>query len=117
MGSIDDKLISQHNYVRGLNGLAAFTKNGKLTQAARNHAHRMATGLGLSHDGWDTEIRAQGYAGTYIGQNIASGCSQDSCINAWMNSPPHRANILNGHFDAMGVGVEGTWWCVNFGGA
>jgi len=40
---------------------------------------------------------------------------------AWMNSPAHRANILNGSFNAAGVGyVRGPdgrlWVVVEFGG-
>jgi uncharacterized protein YkwD len=40
---------------------------------------------------------------------------------AWMNSPGHRANILNGNFNAVGVGYwrvpDGRLWvAVNFGG-
>ena len=40
-------------------------------------------------------------------------------MDAWMNSPGHRANILNCSYQRLGVGVhEGTggpWWTQDFG--
>jgi uncharacterized protein YkwD len=42
-----------------------------------------------------------------------------SVVDAWMNSPGHRANILNCSSKAIGVGVEfgpaGPWWTQDFG--
>lgn len=41
----------------------------------------------------------------WAGENIALGQrSSDSVMTAWMNSPGHRANILNTHFKKIGVG-------------
>lgn len=40
-------------------------------------------------------------------------------MTAWMNSPGHRANILNCQFTKLGVGVHtgsgGPWWTQDFG--
>jgi uncharacterized protein YkwD len=40
-------------------------------------------------------------------------------MEAWMNSPGHRANILNCEFTTLGVGVHfgpgGPWWTQDFG--
>ena len=39
------------------------------------------------------------------GENIALGFeSPESVMSAWMNSSGHKANILNIHFDEIGVG-------------
>ncbi|WP_437033082.1 CAP domain-containing protein [Streptomyces sp. enrichment culture] len=54
------------------------------------------------------------------GENIARGQSDAAAVmEAWMNSPGHRANILNCDFKTLGVGVHmgpgGPWWTQNFG--
>ncbi|MFE0739551.1 CAP domain-containing protein, partial [Streptomyces sp. NPDC058855] len=40
-------------------------------------------------------------------------------MEAWMNSPGHKANILNCDFKTLGVGVHfgsgGPWWTQDFG--
>lgn len=45
-----------------------------------------------------------------VGENIAWGSgstsSPRSIVSAWMNSAPHRANILNGQFEEIGIGIH-----------
>jgi uncharacterized protein YkwD len=54
------------------------------------------------------------------GENIARGQADAAAVmEAWMNSPGHRANILNCDFKTLGVGVHfgsgGPWWTQDFG--
>ncbi|MFJ5778111.1 CAP domain-containing protein [Streptomyces sp. NPDC093094] len=54
------------------------------------------------------------------GENIARGQADAAAVmDAWMNSPGHRANILNCDFKTLGVGVHfadgGPWWTQDFG--
>ncbi|GAA3778643.1 CAP domain-containing protein [Streptomyces phyllanthi] len=54
------------------------------------------------------------------GENIARGqATAEAVMEAWMNSPGHRANILNCDFKTLGVGVSlgqgGPWWTQDFG--
>ncbi len=54
------------------------------------------------------------------GENLAYGFSSpDQAVNAWMNSPAHRDNILKPGFVSCGIGVyeaNGTWyWSQEFG--
>ncbi len=54
------------------------------------------------------------------GENIARGqADAEAVMQAWMNSPGHKANILNCDFKTLGVGVHlgpgGPWWTQNFG--
>ncbi|OAH14802.1 cysteine-rich secretory protein family protein [Streptomyces jeddahensis] len=54
------------------------------------------------------------------GENIARGqANAQSVMDAWMNSPGHRANILNCEYETMGVGAVfgsgGPWWTQDFG--
>jgi hypothetical protein len=55
-----------------------------------------------------------GYKYRYAGENLARDFSSaSSAVDAWMNSPSHRDNILNGNYKDVGIGVvEG-----NLGGA
>lgn len=62
-----------------------------------------------------------GYAYVIVGENLALGDfgSDQGVVTAWMNSPGHRANILNTHYQEIGVAVgrgmyEGheTWLAV-----
>jgi hypothetical protein len=66
---------------------------------------------------FDQRIRAAGYPSPG-GENIAKGyVSASAVMTGWMNSPGHRANILNCSFTALGVGYDtrGNYWVQNFG--
>jgi uncharacterized protein YkwD len=62
-----------------------------------------------------------GYTSSGVGENIADGYNTPSTVmDAWMNSPGHRANILGASFVVMGVGVAINahgfyYWTVDFG--
>ncbi|MFI5667664.1 CAP domain-containing protein [Streptomyces sp. NPDC051704] len=67
---------------------------------------------------WDRATKA-GLSGLG-GENIARGQGDAQAVmNAWMNSPGHKANILNCEFRTLGVGVYvadgGPWWTQDFG--
>nr|WP_229851763.1 CAP domain-containing protein [Streptomyces albospinus] len=54
------------------------------------------------------------------GENIARGqADARSVMDSWMNSPGHRANILNCEYKTLGVGAHfgpgGPWWTQEFG--
>jgi uncharacterized protein YkwD len=51
------------------------------------------------------------------GENIAMGQrTPEEVVTAWMNSPGHRANILNANFTHLGVGyvASGNYWTQMF---
>ena len=51
------------------------------------------------------------------GENIAIGyATPEAVVNAWMNSPGHRANILNPSYTQLGVGyvADGSYWTQEF---
>lgn len=69
-------------------------------------------------DPWD-RAAALGITGLG-GENIARGqATAEAVMEAWMNSPGHKANILNCDFKTLGVGVHlgdgGPWWTQDFG--
>ncbi len=114
-------ILTLVNEQRSAQRLGALHAHGQLDASAQVHSDTMAgTGV-MTHDHWIEEIRAAGYAGGSIGQNVAYGYpSAASVMDAWMSSPGHRANILNGTYRDLGVGCtrdgHGTyWWTQNFG--
>jgi uncharacterized protein YkwD len=96
--------------------------NGKLAQAASRHANDMVSRGFFSHNspGGGTfidRITAPGYTrgarSWLVGENLAWGAGSLSTpanlVDAWMKSPPHRANLLRGRFREIGLsGVRGT---------
>ena len=107
-------------------GCVALRNDSLLHSAARAHSVDMATHNYFDHTGTDgstfvTRVQATGYSGSTVGENIAWGWgTPSSVVNAWMNSAPHKANILNCSFHATGVGLayasNGTaYWTQEFG--
>jgi uncharacterized protein YkwD len=82
----------------------------------------MAQNHSLTHQ--DLNAILSGTSFSTIGENILDGpggMSVGQMEAAWMNSPPHRQNILSGAFSAAGVGIAYSsdgqiWVCVDFGG-
>ncbi|GGH23849.1 CAP domain-containing protein [Paenibacillus segetis] len=53
----------------------------------------------------------------YAGENIAMGQkSAEEVVKAWMNSPGHKANILNENYGLIGVGYYNGYWVQEFVG-
>ncbi|MFF3596572.1 CAP domain-containing protein [Kitasatospora indigofera] len=115
-----DQVAALVNTERANHGCAPVAVNAKLQSAAQVHSDDMAARDYFDHadpEGHhaDTRINATGYKWSRWGENIARG-QQDAAavMEAWMNSPGHRANILNCDFKEIGVGVTlgsgGPWW-------
>jgi uncharacterized protein YkwD len=105
----------------------ALRMDSKLRTAARRHSTDMARFGYMSHTGRDgsdpgKRIRDAGYriTGTWA-ENIARGYPSPAAVmDGWLNSPGHRANILNCSLRAIGVGVVRSaggrlYWTQDFG--
>jgi uncharacterized protein YkwD len=105
--------------VRTNHGKHALSTNGNLGQAAQSHTNHMVKHSCFSHQcpgesGMSTRVKRTGYLNGArswgLGENIATGDggrgSPAQMVDAWMNSPPHRAAILNGGYEHVGVGME-----------
>ncbi|MFJ5264528.1 CAP domain-containing protein [Streptomyces sp. NPDC088387] len=112
------------NEERAKVGCSALAANSALSDLAQDFSEDMAARGFFDHtdpDGaspWDRAAKA-GVTGLG-GENIARGQADAAAVmNAWMNSPGHRANILNCDFKTLGVGVHmgagGPWWTQDFG--
>lgn len=105
-----DEVIRLVNVERANAGLAPLAKNGAVCQAAEVRASEI--GVSFSHtrpDGRNcfTVFEEFGINYTACGENIAAGHpTPEAVVQGWMNSPGHRANILNEDFEEIGVGVK-----------
>ncbi len=88
------------------NGLTELTYRNDIQDAANIRANEIISTFSHTRpDGSScfTSVNVNYYA---IGENIASGQkSAAEVMNAWMNSPGHRANILSKQFTGIAVGV------------
>ncbi|MEV5317877.1 CAP domain-containing protein [Streptomyces sp. NPDC052687] len=115
------KLVNDERAKAGCSPVAA---NSALAKLARDFSADMAARDFFDHTDpsgatpWD---RAEKAGITDLGgENIARGQADAAAVmEAWMNSPGHRANILNCEFTTLGVGVHfgpgGPWWTQDFG--
>lgn len=108
--AIASEILKLTNEFRAQNGLAPLKLNSELNTAAQRHSQDMAVGDYFSHTGkngsqpWD-RAKAAGYEARSMGENIAAGqTTAKAVVEAWKNSPGHRANLLNSKFTELGVG-------------
>ncbi len=101
-------------------GESALIEDPRLAAAALGHSRDMDARDYFSHVSPTgstllTRIEASGFipngnVGYTLGENIAWGTlwlgTPKGIVKAWMESPGHRANILNGSFRYTGVGVD-----------
>jgi uncharacterized protein YkwD len=89
------------NGFRRTNGLKPMQSNASLTSLAKSHAADMARRQSMDHAGF-FELRAPRGA---AGENVAYGCADSSCVmQKWIDSGPHRANMLRPDFTRYGLG-------------
>lgn len=96
------------NQYRKENGLSSLSLSEELNQAANIRAKEIKEKFAHTRpDGSEcfSAMDEFGISYGWAGENIALGQrSSESVMTAWMNSPGHRANILNSHFNKIGVG-------------
>jgi len=118
------EILTLVNQQRATAGCKPLTVTSPLTTLAQGFSDEMAARGFFDHtdpDGNDPWDRAAKLGITNLGgENIAMGQPDAQAVmDAWMNSPGHRANILNCRFTTLGVGVHfgtgGPWWTQDFG--
>lgn len=110
------KLVDLTNNDRESDQLGTLTINPVLVAAAQAKADDMAKNEYFAHtspaglDSWHW-FKQAGYSFSYAGENLAVDFTDSNDVNdAWLNSPTHRANILNGHFTEIGIATaKGTY--------
>ncbi|GAA3449881.1 CAP domain-containing protein [Dactylosporangium matsuzakiense] len=125
--TVETEVVTLTNNFRTANGCGALRIDTRLVTAARDHSADMVTKNFFDHTGSNgsnfvQREEAAGYTkGGASAENIAWGyrTAQD-VVNGWINSPGHRANMLNCQSVAVGVGLaykaDGTpYWTQDFG--
>jgi uncharacterized protein YkwD len=124
-GSLGGDSLTAMNQDRAASGLGGLAWDSGLAGVAQSHAQAMANSGSLWHSDLGWLISQPSMAGTWsMGENLlmaGGGTNGYSAEDMWMGSPPHRANILNGAFNRVGVGVvtdgAGRVWMVALFGA
>ncbi len=104
-------LLHATNIKRAQDHETPLTLNPQLTAAAQAKANDMTQRNYWSHQTPDGKtpwvfIAAAGYQYQAAAENLAYGFADGSdTVSAWMNSPEHRANILNASYQNVGFGV------------
>jgi uncharacterized protein YkwD len=118
-------LYNALNYNRIIGGLPPLTWSPKLANTAGTWAYQMSSANSLYHQNLSALISSPTYAGyRTMGENILVGpgsMSPNQVEGTFIASAPHRANILSGAFNIVGIGYyrgpDGRLWVVqDFGG-
>ena len=105
-GSDEKEFVDALNGVRASVGLPALAVEIHLVDIARAWSGRMAAENRLYHN---PTLADQAPANWQrVGENVGYGASVDSIHRALVNSPGHYANIVNPHFNYLGIGVVRT---------
>ncbi|MDO8211237.1 CAP domain-containing protein [Conexibacter sp. CPCC 206217] len=112
-----DATLCLLNRERADHGLRPLRANNALARAARGHSRDMVRRSFFDHTApgnvtFIDRIRRARYSpkGSWsVAENIAWGSAEQSqpihIVESWMKSPGHRANILNGSFRVIGLGI------------
>jgi len=121
------------NYARAQDRRRRLVQRPRLHLAAELKGERVATCKQFSHTpcgaALTSDVQAAGYRYSTFGENLFAGTwghySARDVVNAWLNSPPHRANMLNGRFRDLGAapvratglldGGDAVVWTATFG--
>jgi len=111
------RLFQATNHSRGRFDVPKLRLNRELSVIARRHSLAMARSGELFHTG-NVDVYLHGIEWHTWGENVGyTGGDVESMEKAFMDSPPHRGNILNRAFRQVAIGsvrVDGTLWVTVF---
>lgn len=125
LNNYEQQVVDLVNKERAAAGLSALTVNSALAKVAETKAADLRDNNYFDHQspkyGSPFDMMHQfGITYSSAGENIAKGQrTPDEVMKGWMNSPGHRANILNANYTQIGVGYvtdsNGTgYWVQEF---
>jgi uncharacterized protein YkwD len=110
----DAAFVDATNDLRAEHGLPRMKVSATLSKLAYRHSVAMARKGRL----WHNDISKATDHWVWLGQNVGVGSSVEALQRAFMDSPPHRANILRRKTNLFGVGTYIShgriWVTVNF---
>ena len=114
----EQAVIEMTNAYRRENKLAEVSADPELARAARTYAAYLAKSGAFSHTADSRDVgaraRASGYEWCSIGENLAMNSDSRGfethalarqTVEGWINSPPHKENLLGRTYTDIGVGV------------
>jgi Cysteine-rich secretory protein family len=110
MSYAEKLLFDSVNHERTARDLPPLKWDESLARAARKHAELMAEQDLLEHQvpgeaDLPTRAQEEGTRFSHISENIGMAASADKLHDGWMHSPGHRANILDGVSDSVGIAL------------
>ncbi|GIO44544.1 CAP domain-containing protein [Paenibacillus apis] len=114
------EVVKLVNQIRVEAGLKPLTVHTNLTKMAKTKAVEMYNRNYFNHTspvyGSPFEMMdAFNITYRYAGENIAKGqWSAKEVVQDWMDSPGHKANILNKNYNLIGVGYYNGYWVQEF---
>jgi uncharacterized protein YkwD len=100
--SVEDTFTTKLNHARSSRGVPQLTTRSHLVAVARDQAARMAGQSRLYHN---PNLTSNVNNWRWVGENVGYGPDALSVHVAFMNSPGHRANILDRDFTEVGIGA------------
>lgn len=121
--SFEEQVVQLVNQERAKAGLKPLTHRADIKNVAYKKAQDMINSNYFSHTSPNygspfQMLKTFGVSYRTAGENIAKGQkTPQEVMNAWMNSPGHRANILKPEYDSIGVGFYHSAWVQMFVGS
>lgn len=109
-GQVRVATVCELNVQRRAAGLASLGSVPSLTRSAQAHTRVMVARHVLDHGDLARRLRAYTAGRAFmVGENVGTGNgarqSVSGLIEAWMDSPEHRTNILQPRFRDVGIGI------------
>ena len=109
--SPEQDLLRLVNIQRQEHGLAPLQVDMRLVLAARSHADDIAKSGRIGHVGQNgsqpvDRVEREGYPWMLVGETVAAGQLQAvEVVEGWLESPPHRRDLLEPRFAAAGIAL------------
>lgn len=113
MDRVERSIVRKLNRIRAGQGLPRLRANHALSRSADDHCADMLNANFFAHsssNGQDMASRVESYRHSQaVGETLAyvpsrgAGHQAARIVSMWMNSPPHRASLLDGEFTRIGV--------------
>ena len=100
--SVEDVFTAKLNQARAARGIPRLTTRAALVEVARDWARTMAGQSRLYHN---PQLTSDVSNWRWVGENVGYGPDALTVHVAFMNSPGHRANILDRDYTEVGIGA------------
>lgn len=106
----ETKMFNDVNHERTSRGIGALSWSPKIVGVAEAYAMDMWQRHYFSHYSPEGKtvadrLTAAGISWTAVGENLALAPTEETAMTGLMNSPGHKANILDTQFHTIGIGV------------